>query len=390
MQRIDDVITRKTSFSETIVSLCRFLRVRGMPLGPQDEVDALEALCVMPFDSRENLRLTLRTVLVKGRSDLLRFDELYGVYWQEYDRAKDSKIVQDEIETEQNESPSASPKPSLKSLQNWLYGNKVQDTEEMAAYSPAEVLTKRDFSTFSEDELQEVMNLIAVIARSLANRYNRRYEKRHHGRLDIKRTIRTNLRRGGEIFDLAFKRRKIHRFRLVVLCDVSKSMDLYSKFLIQFMYAFQTVFRQMETFVFSSKLYQITDLLQTDGLRSALDALERIPGWSGGTRIGESLREFNEVHSPRLIDDRTIVLILSDGWDTGETDVLAKNMAYLQKKAARTIWLNPLAGNPAFQPTVQGMAAAMPYIDVFAPAHNIDSLRQLVAVLSRSGKKRYY
>ncbi|MEL6823931.1 MAG: VWA domain-containing protein, partial [Calditrichota bacterium] len=180
-----------------------------------------------------------------------------------------------------------------------------------------------------------------------------------------------------------------HRFKLVVLCDVSKSMDLYSKFMIQFMYAFQASFRRMETFVFSTGLHRISDVLQTDGLREALNALERIPGWSGGTRIGESLQEFNETYGARFIDDRTIVLILSDGWETGDMQPLSSSMEYLQKKAARIIWLNPLAGNPEYQPTVQGMAAAMPFIDVFAPAHSVDSLRQLVHHLARSGKRRF-
>ena len=388
MQRVDDLITRKTSLPENIITLCRFLRSRGMPIGPQDEADALNALCVMPFDAPENLRLTLRAILVKSRPDMLRFDELYGVFWSELEKAQDAKIVQDESESaaQKEEGP---PKPSLKSLQNWLYGNRTEETEEVAAYSPAEVLTKRDFSTFSEDELQEVMKIIAVIARSLANRYSRRYKKRNSGQLDIKRTIRSNLRRGGDILDLLHRKRKIHRFKLVVLCDVSKSMDLYSKFMIQFMYAFQASFRRMETFVFSTGLHRISDVLQTDGLREALNALERIPGWSGGTRIGESLQEFNETYGARFIDDRTIVLILSDGWETGDMQPLSSSMEYLQKKAARIIWLNPLAGNPEYQPTVQGMAAAMPYIDVYAPAHSVDSLRQLVHHLARSGKRRF-
>ncbi len=159
-------------------------------------------------------------------------------------------------------------------------------------------------------------------------------------------------------------------------------MELYSAFLIQFMYAFQHVFNRVETFAFSTSLKRITPLLKENNFRDAMELLgHQSSGWSGGTRIGECLEEFTNEYADKLLNRKTIVIILSDGWDTGDIEMLEKNMENIHTRSAKLIWLNPLAGYEAFQPQVAGMQAALPFIDVFAPAHNMESLRKLSKAL---------
>jgi hypothetical protein len=198
---------------------------------------------------------------------------------------------------------------------------------------------------------------------------------RRGGVIDLRRSIRANMMKG-EIIELRRRERRRRKLRLVLLCDVSGSMDLYSRFLLQFLFALQNVFGRVETFTFATRLTRVTEHLKGASYKQALKRLTDVRDFSGGTRIGESLREFN-VTWGRLIDRHTIVILLSDGWDTGEPEDLAAEMLALKRKAGRVIWLNPLLGNPAYEPLTRGMAAALPLVDRFAAAHNLASLRDL-------------
>jgi len=198
--------------------------------------------------------------------------------------------------------------------------------------------------------------------------------------VDLRRSMRANLTRG-EIIELRRRSRRRRKVRLVLLCDVSGSMDLYSRFLLQFLYALQNVFGRVETFTFATRLTRVSELLRGPSYKSALRRLTEVRDWSGGTRIGDSLRDFNREWG-HLVDRRTIVLVLSDGWDTGEPEVLAQEMLSLKRRAGRVIWLNPLLGNPSYEPLTRGMAAALPLIDHFAAAHNLASLRELAGHLT--------
>lgn len=379
-----DLITRKTALSGNIVAFCRFLRQKGFGIGPTEEADALLALEIMaPFNNPGAFQLTLRATLCRTLSQQIQFEELYAQYWRELQKAVDSK-VEDDKKPDNQPPQNKQQQPSLQALKSWLYGNhQSEEEQEMATYSPGAALGKKDFSAFTEDELQEVMRIVQILARSLALKPSRRKAKsKSGGQLDLRRTLRQNMRQGGEILDLAFVKPKQHRQKIVLICDVSRSMDLYSRFLIQFMYAFQTSFRRIETFVFSTSLFRITNQLLERDFTTALDRLsEEVSGWSSGTRIGESLDTFCQHYARRLLNKQTIVLLLSDGWDTGDTDLLAHSMKTIQRKAAKVIWLNPLAGSPNYEPTVKGMQAALPYIDVFAAAHNVESLREVVRMM---------
>ena len=268
---------------------------------------------------------------------------------------------------------------SFKSLKSWLNGNRDEEIEQTAAYSIHENLSQKDFSAVPSDELDELMRSIKTLSKRLAAQLSRRYKKSGKINLpDLRQTLRKNMRYGGELLEIAFKKPRRNRTKLVVLCDVSKSMDLYSAFLLQFMFAFQQVYSRIETFAFSTSLQRITGLLKHTNFKEALGILgKQNNSWSGGTRIGESLQQFVKEYATHLLDKHTIVIILSDGWDTGNIELLKQSIETIHVRSKKLIWLNPVAGYALYQPDAAGMQAAMPYIDVFAPVHNADSLRTL-------------
>ena len=380
-----ELIKRRTALSANIIGFCRFIRQKGFRIGPIEEVDALKAIEILqPYAAPQDFQLCIKTVLCRSLQQQRKFDELYRQYWTELEKAVDSKVVESEGDGQKSKN-SGTQQPSFQALKSWLQGNTQAEKEEVATYSAFEAMGQKDFSSFSEDELTEVLQLIQMIARSLAFQFSRRQKKaKRSARLDLRRTLRLNLRRGGEIMDLAFQKPPRNKRKIVLLCDVSKSMDLYSQFLIQFIYAFQNAYRSIETFVFSTSLHRVSQQLKDKDYKEALTELSQsVPDWSGGTRIGESLTTFYKDYASKMLNRNTIVLILSDGWDTGNVDALKTSMNQIHSKAAKVIWLNPLAGNPAFEANVQGMKAAMPYIDIFASAHNAASLRKIASHLRK-------
>src|SRR5262252_11150842 len=239
---------------------------------------------------------------------------------------------------------------------------------------------EQDFSTFPVEQLDEVARLTVLIAKRLARRISRRRKPtRKGGVIDLRRSMRANLMKG-ELIELRFRARRRRKVRLVLLCDVSGSMDLYSRFLPQFLFALQSVFGRVETFTFSTRLTRVTEHLKQRSYRQVLRRLTEVRDWSGGTRIGESLAQFNR-EWPSLVDRRTIVIILSDGWDTGDPEILASELMRIKRRAGRVMWLNPLLGNPSYEPLTRGMAAALPLVDHFEAAHNLAALRSLAGKL---------
>ncbi|CCH02886.1 hypothetical protein FAES_4887 [Fibrella aestuarina BUZ 2] len=369
------MITRRTSLSHNIVAFCRFLRANGLAVGPDEAATALLALAQVDLGERTQLWLALRTVLCRRAQDLDAFDRLFAQYWKELEKAVDSK-TKDGANPRQRTQPKKGP--DFNQLKAWLYGNKPTEETTLTTYSTQQNLARQDFSAIAPDDLQAVMQHIRELSLTLARRANRRRQRTQAARqLNLPRTLRTNLRRGGELLELIYQKPRKNRFNVVILADVSQSMDLYSTFLIQFMYAFQSVYRRIDTFVFSTELHRVTQSLKNRPFAEALHHLaDTVTGWGGGTRIGYSLQQFVENHLS-LVNKHTLVLILSDGWDTDDATLLTDALTKLKSKAHRLVWLNPLAGNPTFRPDTAAMQAAMPLLDGFLPAHNANSLRAL-------------
>lgn len=368
------------SLTEHVVEFSRRLRAHGVLCGPSETADALRALGAVNVLDREAFRLALRTTLPHRREDVAVFDALFDAYWRS-PAAPGTEPEAKEREAEQQAQAVGAGSPSVR-----RWAEEASDGEqELPGYSPLEVLTRKDFSSFREDELDVIARLVVAIARRIATRWSRRRRRaRRSHLLDMRRTLRLHLRWGGAFPELAFQRRKIRKHRVVLLCDVSGSMDVYSRFLIQFVYALQDALGRVESFVFSTSLTRVTEELRTRSLRAALDRLSQaVPNWSGGTKIGASLRQFLDRYGG-LLDRHTVVVIVSDGWDTGEVEVLRRAMQEIRARAARVMWLNPLLGSPGYQPLTRGMQAALPYVHVFASAHNVESLRELERALAHA------
>ena len=371
---------RPGNLAGNVTLFCRRLRRRGLLVGPSEISDALQALTAVDVADREMVRLGLRTTLCSRADDLPVFDDEFSRFW--VGPALTRGPSPDEGEPDEAPLPggeAGSERKSDLAVAEWNDSGTADDEREVPAYSPAEGRSRKDFSAFSADELRAITELIVAIARRIATRLSRRTEAARHGSfVDLRRTMRRNLRYGGEVLDLVWRRRKIRKAKLVLLCDVSGSMDIYSRFLIQFIYALQGALSRVESFLFSTSLTRVTDALGRRDIHEALQAAAReVPDWSGGTKIGASLRQFNAEYGRRLVDARTIVVICSDGWDTGDLEVLESAMRELHARAGRVIWLNPLLGSPGYEPVTQGMSTALPYIDVFASAHNLNGLRAL-------------
>lgn len=385
---MDVFTTEHTELSANLVLFCRLLRRHGLAVGVGEQAETLRALEAAGVTNPARFRLVLRTMLAKSVREQKILDGLFDSYWHNAHAAGDDDTAEStlppiaETPTGPLEAPQNRP---IASLTDWVDETEESGEEGMAAYSAAEVLSRKDFSSFSADEMYQVAGLVNTIAQALATRISRRYRQNtRRGRLDFRGTFRHNLRRGGEIVELIHRNRKLQKLNLVLLIDVSQSMDYYNRFLVQFIFAFQNAYRRIESFVFSTSMHRVTDILKKDNFNDVLEALsDRVPDWSGGTRIGSSLQTFLDRYGDDRLNQKTIVLILSDGWDTGEIERLEDAMRTIQRKAASIIWLNPLSGSTGYEPTCRGMEAALPYVDIFASAHNLKSLRALARHLAR-------
>jgi uncharacterized protein with von Willebrand factor type A (vWA) domain len=377
------VLVADRSLTRAVVRFATLLRRQSLPITPRQAIDAARGLEQLDLGDRREVYLGLRALLVTRPEEVAIFDRCFESFWRmrtEADAVAEA-LAGPSLPGEAPETPvdrQGARKERLE-LEGWGDEEEADEGGEplgVPVASDAEALVTRDFSTFGADQLDELLRLTVQIARRLARRVSRRRRPvRRRGRLDLRRTLRANLTRS-EIIELRYRQRKRRKVRLVLLCDVSGSMDLYSRFLLQFLFALQHVFARVETFTFSVHLTRVTDYLRARSYREVLRRLKDVRDWSGGTRIGESLAEFNRRWT-HLVDRRTIVILLSDGWDTGDPDVLATELLRIKRRAGRVIWLNPLLGNPSYQPLTRGMAAALPLVDHFAAAHNLAALRAL-------------
>jgi uncharacterized protein with von Willebrand factor type A (vWA) domain len=373
-----------------VVEFGRALRARGVPVGPGETADAARVAAGSDLLDRRELYFLFRTLFVSRHEDFAAFDELFEGYWSPaaMDPAALARGPQVErgfpSRTRKHGPPSSQP-PQL-SLDRWLKADTSGDESvDLLRASAGERLARKDFSAFTDAEMDEIARVARQLARRLASRRSRRWRAARKGartRVDMRRTIRRSLKTGGDAAELAFREPKIRKTRLVVLCDVSGSMDLYSRFLLQFVHALQNTFARVDSYVFSTRLSRITDELRGGTYRRALASLaEGVRDWSGGTKTGESLAAFVR-QSGRQLDRRTVVVILSDGWETGDPSVLTEALRAIKVRAGRIVWLNPLLGTPGYRPVTQGMEAALPFIDVLAPVHNLESLRGLLKHLA--------
>lgn len=376
-------IPHQTELSANIVLLCRFLRKKSFNITATEEADSLKAISFLPIHSEEYFREALKSVLTKSQFQQTKFEEYYNEFKEQLKKATDSKVK--ELPEEKQKPEKKSKEAQFEALKDWLNLSPSEEEKEVSSFSDMEVLTKKNFLDLSEDEMRLMMRVLQKMARKLAHQKSRlRKKSKRHQQLDLKQTIRTNMRKGGEIQQLVFSKKKDRKLKLVLLCDVSRSMELYSRFFIHLIYAFQNAYDKIETLVFSTALHRVSEILNNNEFDKAFKIIsERVPHWSGGTTIGSCLQDFAQNFGHGMLDKKTIVLILSDGWDTGEPEVMKEAMKTIYKKSKKVIWLNPLAGSPDFSPEALGLKTALPYIDVLASAHNLESLKEALQQLRK-------
>lgn len=364
---------------ERLASFGRLLRELGIDVGPGDVAAAARGLAFLRPADRDAFYLTLRTVLCRRVEDFPLFDAAFVHFWLGSDRT--GPDVPDGAGIRIRLRRTASPEGVLREAggpdgEEGPGDGGLEEQQGLPGYTARVLLLRKDLGKLEPHESPEVARLARELARRLAHRVARRLRRRRRGAIDPARTLRRALRTGGEVLELRRRRRR-QSARLVALLDVSGSMQPYSRFLLVFLAALTAQLPATETFVFSTGLVRVTRELRDRALEAVSAAA---PDWAGGTRLGASLECFAREHAPHLVDRRTALLVLSDGLDTGETERVESAMRQL-RSAGRIVWLNPLAGDPAYEPLQRGMRAALPFVDVLAPAHSLESLLALPAHL---------
>ena len=372
---------------QQITDFCRLLRQMGVNVTTTNQLSWCESVQLIDIGEREAFYHTARTNLIAGEADRETFDTAFNLFWR-YPRPEFQAVdTEREVPEPSSLQELSDASDEQDTLDQWL-DTETEDDEEgeeddPVAYSAEDLLTRKDFSEFTREDMEEAREIVAKLAAVLATKLSRRKIVGKKGKIiDFRRSWRQSLVHGGEPLELIRKQRKIKKTKILLLCDVSGSMDCYAKFLIQFIYGMQQELREVDVAVFSTHLTDITGLLRRKGLAEGLNEVANVvPDWSGGTKIGESLLEFYRQFAPSFSAYRSVVILISDGWDRGDVDVLRRSMEMLHRHAHRLIWLNPLLGSDGYQPICRGIRTALPYVDYFLPAHNLESLAQLTRVL---------
>ena len=265
-------------------------------------------------------------------------------------------------------------------------GRKKTRGRNESPIAPTKFSAEKNFERLETKDLEKVEEFVDVLSRKLAKFLSRRWKIGRRGeRIDLRRSIRHSIKYGGEVIELKRRQPKPKPLRLVFACDVSGSMDAYSRFVLLFLYGVQNAYPHCETFVFSTRLSRITPVLKRRGFEEALSLISRrVLDWSGGTNIGEAFHQLHQRHSHLFSPARTLFLVFSDGWDRGDSALLEWEISRLKKRVKRLIWLNPLLGSSHYQPLCKGISTALPYIDDFLPCHNLSSLKRLSHLLLRA------
>ena len=382
MNNKQDGLTRK------MIAFAAFLRDRGFRVFQSGVYDALRAVQAIGLEDRSDFFFCLRAILTTTDLEWVQFQSLFDEFWATVENFEGEEDVlkksdpngQKNGEGEGRQLP-AECEPAAEDMptrdKEWLEG---------IAYSPiVSVVEKKDLGRFNQADVQVAsLALKKMVAPFQLDRSRRLRRTKKTGGMDFQRIIRKSLKTGGIPLELFFKRKKLRLKRLVILADVSGSMDRYAQFVMPFLLGLRGIGSRAEVFVFSTTLTSITFSIRHMSFEKVLAHMaQEVPDWSGGTRIGFSLHQFNEKHGQRLLNQRTVVVVLSDGWDLGVKDLLRREMAQINRKCHTVIWLNPLAGDPDYEPLCRGMNTALPYVDHFMAADSLQSLKRVGRLLSR-------
>ena len=404
---IDVSRVRSRRVAGNLLRFGRRLRSAGMPVGSGNILGLIEAIDAVGVRRRDDVYSAAKATLVTRPEQVPMFNAEFLRFWADLvdqQAPMFSEAIHDDEETV------GMPNPSQRKEKGepgqGAKGGEVDKTvlavegtediedlgetedyeippEDVLIFSASEALRKKDFSQFSPDELAEARRLIESMTWRLGTRLTRRRKRAINGAyIDYRATLRGAMKQGGVPLDLKWRERKERMRPLVLICDISGSMDRYSRLLLRFVHALEHGLDSVEVFVFGTRLTRITRELRKKNVDVAIaDVVASVDDWSGGTRIGESIKNFNYKWSRRVLRSGATVVVISDGWDRGDPEWLGAEMARLHRSCRRVIWLNPLLGAPGYQPLTQGIRASLPYVDHFLPIHNLKSLEALAKLL---------
>ncbi len=374
-----------------LVLFGRLLRRLGLDIGPEQLAVMTEAAHALGLESRRDFKAAVRAICVTRREQIGIFDRAFDLFWtadafrprqgldlgsllRRLRRPRPQTLV---LPAAGGDEPGGSPP-----------GDESPVLEKRQSYTAAEVLRTKDFSALDAAERAAVDQLMRRHPWEVDPRRTRRRVPAARGRdLDLRRTLRRSLRHGGEVLSLARRQKRLAPRPVVVLCDISGSMEAYARIFLQFVFSLKAATHRLEAFVFATRLTRITRQLEQRDVDQALRlAAAAVVDWGGGTRIGESFKRFNYDWGRRVLGRGAVVVVLSDCWDRGDVELLERETMRLRRSCDRLVWLNPLLGSPGYQPLTRGIRKILPLIDDFLPVHNLESLEQLSRVLRRASR----
>lgn len=371
-----------------IVLFARVLRRAGIPVSLEQTVSFARSLDWLELGDRRQVFHAARSFLVFRHEDLALFESLFNRFFRvPGDRLPDGHRRRQQKRAKAEQRLAIATYLSSKGDPDAL---EIEIGDRSASYSADELLQQKEFAEMSREELDAVRRLMREIRWRSCERRTRRFVPEKSGaRVSLRRMLRTASKHGGVPFRLPRLDRKVKERPLVLLADVSGSMEKYSRLLLQFFYGVTHSLSQVESFVFGTRLTRITPSIRLRNIDKALDQASReVIDWSGGTRIGDSLREFNRRWGRRVLRRGAVVVIVSDGWERGDVALLEREMVRLRHSCYRLIWLNPLLGMAGYEPLTRGLQAALPFTDDFLPVHNLESLEQLGGLLRELPARR--
>ena len=371
-------------------AFARLLHDAGLEAGPRRLTDATRALGLIDLKQHDDFRNSLRAVFVSRKEDIPTFEAAFDIFWAPPDPRAAAGMMPG------RHRPLPLSPERAQAWSNALGLNASQMNRENEAefpasssgYSAEELLRQKDFEQMTWAETEQVRRLLEEAPWRVAERRTRRLRPSGSGRVDLRRSARHAIRSSGELMTLFRRKPRVRRRPLVLICDVSGSMERYSRLLMIFAHAIARR-EDLEAFVFSTRLTRITRLLRHRDLDRALDLVSKgVHDFSGGTRIGDALGDFNRHWARRVLGHGAVVIIVSDGWDRGDPSHLSAELVHLRRSAHRLIWLNPLLGSEGYEPLTRGMVAALPHCDDFLTAHNVQALDDLGRLLASLESRR--
>jgi uncharacterized protein with von Willebrand factor type A (vWA) domain len=380
---------------DNLVLFGRLLRLLGFDVSSSRMITIVQALEHINIGHRDDFYFALASLLISNQGEMRLFDYAFALFWRKHSAIRmgigfprNNRSLIHDSQLAAISSKSISTPESLSNKQS------EEPEDEIPAlatktYSQSELLRRKDFAEMNDEEARAVVHRLSELIWRLGLRRTKRNQVGKGTILDFRRSLRNSLRYGGELLILSSRRPKRKPRPLVIIADISGSMEQYTRMLLHFAYLLSRGYeRSMEAFVFGTRLTRITRQLKNRWENQALrDVSDGVQDWSGGTRIGESLKSFNYLWARRLLNRGAVVLVISDGWDRGEPELLQKEMARLQRSCHRLIWLNPLLGAPDYEPLTRGMQAALPFVDDFMPIHNLASLEDLANHLAEISER---